>query len=80
MAAGDKCDVQVLSVKGVPADAVELLRLLHVQAVRLLMPKYHGDSMQALLAEYQELRSAGCSFIVAGGPRGVVTRAGAPLM
>ncbi|PNW82224.1 hypothetical protein CHLRE_06g278116v5 [Chlamydomonas reinhardtii] len=35
-------------------------------AVRLVMPKYHGDSLMQMLLDYSGFRHSGCSFVVAG--------------
>ncbi|KAG2439524.1 hypothetical protein HXX76_004877 [Chlamydomonas incerta] len=35
-------------------------------AVRLVMPKYHGDSLMQMLLDYSSFRHSGCSFVVAG--------------
>ena len=35
-------------------------------AVRLVMPKYHGDNFVEMVIEFGHFRELGCSFIVAG--------------
>lgn len=38
----------------------------HDTAVRIVHPRYYGDSYEAMLSALAEIRSLGCSFLVAG--------------